>query len=843
MSAAPSPAEPNVPRVLLFGHRGAGKSALIGALLKAGETQGDVLRGEVVHSSVDLPRIRDAVYSGGKLDPQTAELVSYAIRLKPWRVGAKPVGEPLSVVLDDCDGKAAEALLDHPEPITQRDPNSPVARAVVEADAIVLLVDAASTDAELDEAFAEFDKFLKVVGRAKTDARAVGGFPIYLVLTQCDRLAQPGDSRRIWEVRVNDRIDHAEKKFAEYLKEAREEEEDEGGSPSPFLAFGSVEFEVFAAAVRAPALPDQPHPGDTPFKVAELFRDCFAAARAHNERVHASNTRLAWTIRLAAAALFAMLTGLVAVALFPPKSTGPDLAERVHEYLAAEPPAAERLSEARIERNRATLAVFQSDRGFRDLEPELKQFVESRLKEIADYKEYRRKLLATPAPGSTRNLNELNAVRDTLAGELALPPEYAWAETAAGELRRKWLADVKAIADAERKLVEAYREHDSAAAALMLSRSLDAGWLADIAALVARADRPPFPLTDPLPDSPAIPQPRGDAVTYRVPYEFDEVYHARRYWEQTRDRLGHLRDLADALGAIAAPDRPPAVLVLSEPDGADSATLAGARLTALRRVYPRQAEGYPEWHVNDFPDPARTDLANRLKWSFDAGVRHVRKLLKPEDTATGWKVVAARLDEPALRDWGQLLHLLARLQEPTAPNPVTDLAGFLANLDTKTYDIDVPAFDLVVPLDLTVGFERVVPKGEFTIVLAPGPGQTVAKYSVGPGVIRDKATVYRLTREGATRLAYRAGDDLRAEVPVGAGKQALSLLWGRDIPFADPGESKTFRFDRLSRPPQLSDRGPPGFKATPKARLIPAGGTLPKLPVLIAPRPKLLEDK
>lgn len=826
MSTAPSPAEPNVPRVLLFGHRGAGKSALIGALLKAGETQGDVLRGEVVHSSVDLPRIRDAVYSGGKLDPHTAELVSYAIRLKPWRVGTQPVGEPLSVVLDDCDGKAAEALLDHPEPITRRDPNSPVARAVVEADAIVLLVDAASTDAELNEAFAEFDKFLKVVGRAKTDARAVGGFPIYLVLTQCDRLAQPGDSRRIWEVRVNDRIDHAETQFAEYLKEAREEEED-GGPPSPFLAFGSVEFEVLAAAIRAPALPEAPQPGDVPFKVAELFRDCFAAARAHNERVHASNARLRWTVRLAATALFAMLTGLAVVALFPPHPTGPDLAERVREYLAAEPPAAERLSEARIESNRATLAVLKSDRGFRDLDPELRQFVESRLKEIADYKEYRRKLLSATAPARTRNLTELGASRDALTNDLALPPEYAWAETAAGELRRKWLADCKAIEGAEQKLVRQYREYDSAAAALMLRRSLDAAWLADIDALTARADRPPFPLTQTLDGSYSVPQPRGEVVTFRVPYEFDEVYGARRYWEQSRDKVAHLRDFADALGATAAPDRPPAVLVIPEPDGADSAALAAARLASLRRTYPRPSEGYTEWHVNDFPDPARSDLANRLKWSFDAGVRHVRKLLKPDDTALGWKGVAQRLDEPALRDWGQLLHLLARLQEQTAPNPVTELTEFLANLDSKSFDIDVPAFDLVVPLELTVGFERVVPKGVFTITLshAQEPPVTV-RYAVSAGATRDKATVYRLTREGNAKLAYRAGDDLRAEVPVEAGKQALRLVW--------EGGSNTFRFDSLSREPRLT-RAAGGTDAAPGVRLVPsAGSAFPKLPVLIA---------
>src|SRR6188768_2628310 len=116
MTPAPEPPpEPSTPRVLLFGHRGAGKSALIGALLQAGETQGETLRGEVVHSSVDLPRIRDAVYSGTKIDPHTSELVSYTIRLRPWRAGTKPVGEPLTVVLDDCDGKAAEELLEHPE--------------------------------------------------------------------------------------------------------------------------------------------------------------------------------------------------------------------------------------------------------------------------------------------------------------------------------------------------------------------------------------------------------------------------------------------------------------------------------------------------------------------------------------------------------------------------------------------------------------------------------------------------------------------------------------------------------------------------------------------------------
>src|SRR5262249_47417121 len=160
--------------------------------------------------------------------------------------------------------------------------------------------------------------------------------------------------------------------------------------------------------------------------------------------------------------------------------------------------------------------------------------------------------------------------------------------------------------------VERYREYDRAGTAHTLKRTFDAAWLADFDALVARADVPPVPLDEPIPGSPVVNQPRGEAVTYRVPYEFDEVYHARRYWEQTRDRVANLRDPADALGATTAPNRPQPVLVLPEPDGIDSATLPGARWTALLRTFPRQSEGYPEWEVRNFPDPARTDLAARL---------------------------------------------------------------------------------------------------------------------------------------------------------------------------------------------------------------------------------------
>ncbi len=817
------PTDPAVPRVLLFGHRGAGKSALIGALLKAGETQGETLRGEVVHSSVDLPRIRDAVYNGGTLDPQQTELVSYTVRLKPVRVGANAVGEALTVVLDDCDGKAAETLLEHPDPITQRAPDSPVARAVVGADAIALLVDAASTDAELTEAFEEFDRFLKVVGRAKTDARAVGGFPIFLVLTQCDRLARPGDTRAKWEARVNARTEEAWKQFDNFLKDADAEDD----APSPFLPFGSVDLTVVAAAVRRPPLPDAPGPGDVPYQVAELFRDCFAAARAHHDRSRASDQRLKWTVRLAGVFVFVLFAGLAVVALFPPHATGPSLADRVRDYLLQEPPPAVRLSEAEIDRNKKVLARFQTDIAYPDLDPDLRAFVESRVKEIEDYQAYRGKLAGATAPAAVRNLPDLAAVRNTLLSELALPPEYGWETTAAAELRRKWLADCDAIEEAVKAAVEKYRQHDRDGTALMIRRAFDADWLRDNESLAARAEQFPFAPTDPLPGSFAVNQPRGEVVTYRIPLEFDEVYRARRYWEETRDRLGHLFDLADALGATTGPNRPPAVLVLPEPNGADSAALAGARLAALRRVYPRQAEGYPEWEVRTFPDPARTEFAARLKRSFDAGVRHVHKLMKVQDTRAGWTALAATLNDPVYREWGRLLHLLARLQDPSAPDPVAELATFLADLDTKTFDLDLHAFDLVVPLDFTVGLERIVPAGSLAVTLTHGQEPPVTiRFAASPGETRDKAMVYRLTREGTGKLAYRAGDDLRAELSVRAGAQTLALRW-------EVGASNTFRFDRLAREPRIT-RVAGGTDAANGVRLVPTpGSTLPKLPALM----------
>src|SRR5262249_19817200 len=161
--------------------------------------------------------IRDAVYRGDKLEPTAPEINSYTVRLRPWREGTKAVTEPVTLIIHDCAGTAAASLIEHPERITEVGSPAPVARAVIEAHAIVLMVDGSSDDDELREAFEEFDTFLTIVAQAKANAREVGGFPVLLVLTRCDELAKPGDTLQQWETRVHRRAEQAWAKFTEFL--------------------------------------------------------------------------------------------------------------------------------------------------------------------------------------------------------------------------------------------------------------------------------------------------------------------------------------------------------------------------------------------------------------------------------------------------------------------------------------------------------------------------------------------------------------------------------------------------------------------------------------------------
>jgi hypothetical protein len=823
------PPKPETPQVLLFGHTGAGKSAILGALLKAAETQGPTLRGEVLEQSGRLASIRDAVYQNIPLEPSATELTSYTVRLRPWRGGSRVLSEPITVTLNDCSGKAAESLISHPEAI--RDPltRAPVARAVIDADAIVLMVNGASTDDELLEAFEEFDTFLTIVSQAKENAREVGGFPILLVLTQCDRLAKPGDTLATWEARVNQRADRAWAKFDEFLRDA----EPDDGIPSPFLPFGSVDLTVYAVAVRHPKLPDVPAAENVPYNVAALFGECFAMAKGHFDRVAASDRRLLWTVRFALSFVLFLLMGLLGAVVFQPAPTGPELAERIRGYEQHEPEAAVRLAYPALTRNKALLQGFHNEPGFSSVPEDLRRFVLGRLKEIEDYEAYREKLLTFQAPEDTRTLEDLKRVEQALNTELALPPQYAWGRTNSAELRRKWLADAEAIRKAEAEFLERYRDYIRRGTVLTFTPSLGDNWREEVGNLLAEAAKPPVSLNAPLPDSPSLEQLRGKPVTYWVPYNFERVDQARRNWELIRDRLTHLRDLGDALGLTAGPDRPEPVFVLPVPGpSVDSAKLPGARMAALLRQYPRESEDYSEWELRNFRDPAApSELADGLDRTLRTGERHVQALLRArmasdpdhKDTPAWWRATANTLGDPATAfpDWGRFLHLVARLRSTGEPNPVAELAAFLRQ---DKFDMNLAGFDLWLPLDLGLG--KVAPAGPISItVVHSGTPTTRTFKQTGNGVREGAGTNFRFTVEGDGKLTYRPGDELRAELPVKVGTQDYKLMW-------EATESQTFQFDKLTHEPRLVK---PGGGSEPGAgvRLKPLPGTtLPRLPSL-----------
>jgi hypothetical protein len=832
-NASPSPPPIGIPQVLLFGHSGAGKSALLGALLKAGETQSPTLRGEVREASgcnaiPSLASIRDAVYLNTDLVHSDKEITSYTLHLRSSGPSGEMLADPESVIVNDCSGKAAESLIANPDKLRSKRPEAPVARAVVDADAIVLLVDAASDDEQLQEAFEEFDGFLAIVSKAKVNAREVGGFPILLVLTQCDRLARVGDTQEWWEARVKHRSEQAWAKFDAFLKDADPEE----GLPSPFLPFGSVDLNVYAVAVRYPKLVDVHAQANTPYGVAELFRDCFAIARTHRHRVTASDRRLRWTVRFALALVSFLLLGVLAVALFQPPHADPGLAERVIGYQLNEPEAAVRLVYPTISRNKQALANFRDDPGFIALPDDLRGFVLGRLKEIDDYEAFRSQLATAVAPGDTRTLEDLAKVEAALKGTLALPSQYGWGDTLAAQLRDKWLADVAAIRKAEEAFLARERDFIARGTLLMLRRSLGDNWRTQVDDLAAEASQPPVPLTEPLAGSPTIEQPRGQAVINRVPYEFERVYNARKDWEAIRERLMHLRDIADALGLTSA-DKKLAVLDLPEPGpGVDSAALPAALWAALFRNFAGESDNFREWETRNFPDPARSLLAERLERSFRTGARHVHALIrakmgpdpKQADTPMWWRDLSREVVKPgsAFAEWGRLLHLLARLRDPAASEPIDELASFLRQ---EKFDLDLRGFDLSIPLDLSI--DKIAPAGPFVITITPKGGTAVTKQfkQSQEGVREGSATTYRFASDGDAKLTYQPGDELRAELPLKVGTKEFKLVW-------DTTASRTFQFDKLAHDPKLVKAAGASETAT-GVRIAPtSGSTMPRLPAL-----------
>src|SRR5262249_44961442 len=146
------------------------------------------------------------------------EIVPYPVTYDPFRSGKPDSEQRLEIVLIDCDGRVANEILSNQRPL--EDANSgQLAESVRNADALVLVVDSAATHEQIDSDLNEFVGFLRLFEQQRGGRSEVGGLPVFLVLSKCDLLAQPGDSQSTWTQRAEEKKKQVAARFKEFLDE------------------------------------------------------------------------------------------------------------------------------------------------------------------------------------------------------------------------------------------------------------------------------------------------------------------------------------------------------------------------------------------------------------------------------------------------------------------------------------------------------------------------------------------------------------------------------------------------------------------------------------------------
>jgi hypothetical protein len=816
-------------RVVLFGMPAAGKSSLLGALAESAQAQEHLLHGRLADPSHGLAELRQRLYEESPRRT-VEEIVPYPVTFEPFADERDGAGRAEALLID-CDGRVANDLLVRRKALDDASPEGTLAYEVFQADALLLVIDASAPQAQVDADFQEFGRFLRLLERGRGQRAEVGGLPVFVVLTKCDLLARPGDSAVQWVERIEEQKRQVDRRFQDFL--ARQ-----AAAEGP-LPFGRLELQLWATAVKRPALADAPAKPHEPYGVAELFRQSLQAARDFRRRRRHSARRLLGTVAGAAGLVALLGAAAVGVALRPGAANqAAELQGKVENYQSRDAQtAAERLqgSPEQLAQRIAVLNEFRDDPKFGQLPADVQEYVNDRLKELRDYDAYYRKLLEARQPTDARSLAELQKAEEALKTALAVPREE-WGQARAGRLREERLEDAAALRKAAQTADDWYaglREQGEPLWTFARRQpgangaSLDwTAWQKDVGALLRRAEAPPFREGDRLrgPNSPTW----GETAL-----RFVSVTEARADWERTAARLRRLLDLSAALGLGRVPDRPP--LLVFAP-GPFTAAEARARMQELKKEYPKFEEEFrpddlPEAARPDVRQAARTNYQNLLDSGRDAVLRRLQQAgTDDRETPERWQEVRRWLQQgpEELADWRVLARVLRQLADPDAEvhDPVDELASFLGR---ERFDLRLSRLRLGIPRDLGVE-----PQGNLTVTHEAGGKQTAltleplgeAKYDP-----RARLTTYtfRVTGEGA--LTFRPGDGLWAKLPLRkpgeAGGWAFTWIQGR---------SRLYEFEHLSRGAWLYPDGerPTSGKYYEDLRLEPVGDThIPRVPDLV----------
>jgi hypothetical protein len=818
-AAAATAVTPDSLRVVLFAPPGAGKSSLLAALSQAGVSQQHLLNGTLTDRSNGLVELRKRLGAGGS--GPDGEIVPYPIDFEPF-AGPVPDGpRRFGAVLIDCDGEAANQLLARQDVLAQQSPLGALAREIVRADTILLIVDSSGTLPQIDAEFAAFDRFLGLLEEDRGDRAEVSGLPVFLVLSKCDLLARPGESAGTWIERIEERKRDVDALFREFFARWAPV----GSAP----AFGGIDLHVWATAVKRPALAGSPARTDEPFGVAELFRQCLAQAALYRDHRRQSGRRLAWTTGLAGTVAAAMLALTVGLAVTNREGPANDLHARVEEMRFSEDAsAAERLrgTPAALRQRLADFNAVVANPDFPSLPARDRDYVRGRIAELEEYLAYFERLRQIARPGDVATVDKLRAITEQL--QSLSPPHDDWTATEAGRLRADRLAEATALAKAVERGKVAYDEEIERGRELWVFARYQPtpaapainwrGWYDETARVLDTVAGSPIDQREPIP---------GTSLTYATALRFDRVTEARAELEAVAEKLRRVVDVAAALGLVSDVKGRPPLLVIPRPPGFPL-DQARNRLQQLQAAYPQyQAEfvvtGLPDAIVPEVRQSARANYEYLLA---PGRVAVLRQLTADgdDDTAAGWAKIGAWLGHapPEFAAWRTIALTLARLNDPKAVDPATELAEFLSK---TSFPVDVRQVTLEVPyryadLKPRAGAEFAI---FHTATTADGPAILLAPVGEGERDDARRVTTYTFRARDRSRLTYHPGDALWATLEMRDGH---SLAWTR-------GRSNAFQFERLLRPPRLRSTAEPDSEGTSadgiELLITPADG-LPHLP-------------
>jgi hypothetical protein len=796
-------------RLVLFGLPNAGKSSLLGALGQAAEAQEHLLQGRLEDPMLGLADQRRRLYD--EAPRRTAEeVVPY-----PLVFHALGGAAPVHAVFIDCDGRVANDLIVRRKSLDEGSPEGTLAREVLDADVLLLAVDAAAPEAEQQADFEEFGRFLRLMERGRGERAEVGGLPVFLVLTKCDLLAQKNDTPADWLERIEQRKREVDAHFRAFLAHPP-------GGPLP--AFGRLDLHQWATAVKRPALQGVPARPRDPFGVAELFRQGLELAATFRASRRSAARRLVWTAFLAGGVVLLMLLVGGALLLTGLLHRQTELERRVEALRFGDAPTAATRLQAPLDLLQQRLEQFQEVRnapGFRGLDAKSRAFVEERVAELEAYFALLARLEPL-RPAEARTEKELEQVAQAI--QAAAPPED-WAGTDADKLFEQRMGEVKALQDALKAAREWYQTKAKEARDLWVfdAPPADFRWIDWARRAKALVDPPPEP-----------PKDLTTVLTY------PEVIREREPWDKTRERLQSVYDLALALGLADAESlgleglsaRKVGVLAF---DSEFQLRDAAVRLDRLKEAFPDYSMRFRRDRVEDAVwRLVRPLVEERYSPALFAPAQALvlRKLQQagsgPEETAARWQQVRDWLaDPPPLRDWRDLGATFARLRGlPEPVDPVDALRDFLGK---TSFALNVRRLQLVLPDDAGL---RLSPGAELKVFYPPavanGPawvfrwdGETVADAA-------GHARRFVFNRVEGRELNYAPGERFAPELRLAGDQQ---LTWERS-------RSARYQFERLQQPPRLHriGEGPLTGELRRDVRVEvigPPGEQLPRVPELL----------